>query len=99
MRPSAPTATDLAHWRQDTVGASGGPRNGVLTAVEDFLGETERDLTLFVVPGNKGLAIIVGREHLRRRRLTKVLRAVHDPQAGAELSPGYASTVLHGRQR
>jgi hypothetical protein len=72
----------------------GGPRNGVLTAVEDFLDETQRDLALFVVSGNKGLAIVVDRSHLRKRRFAKVLRKVHEPKAGAELSPRYASTVL-----
>jgi hypothetical protein len=72
----------------------GGPHNGVLTAVEDFLGETKRDLSLFIAPGNNGLAIVVDRRRLRKRDFANVLRAVHDPQAGAKLSPRYASTAL-----
>jgi len=72
----------------------GGPRNGVLTAVEDFLDETRRDLALFIVPRNNGLAIVVDRKRLRKRRFAKVLRRVHDPHAGAELSPSHASTAL-----
>lgn len=72
----------------------GGPRNGVLTAIEDFLDETDRELALFIAPGNKGLAIVVDRKHLRKRRFAKVLRRVHDPQAGAQLSPNHASTAL-----
>lgn len=72
----------------------GGPCNGVLTAIEDFLDETQRDLALFIAPGNKGLGIVVDRRRLRKRRFTKVLRRVHDPHAGAELSPRHASTAL-----
>jgi GT2 family glycosyltransferase len=36
-----------------------GPRNGVLTAIEDFLSETEQQLELIKVPGLYGLGIIV----------------------------------------
>ncbi len=72
----------------------GGPRNGVLTAVEDFIEETKRDLALFIAPGNEGLGIVVDRKRLRKRRFAKVLREVHDPRAGAELSPRHASTAL-----
>lgn len=72
----------------------GGPHNGVLTAIEDFLDETRRDLELFIVPGDKGLAIVVDRRRLRKRRFAKVLREVHDPQAGRALSPNHASTAL-----
>jgi hypothetical protein len=72
----------------------GGPRNGVLTAVEDFLDETDRDLALFVAPGNKGLGIVVDGRRLRKRRFAKVLRGVHDPRAGAELSPRHASLAF-----
>lgn len=72
----------------------GGPRNGVLTAVEDFLDETPRDLALFIAPGNKGLGIVVDRRRLRKRRFAKVLRGVHDPRAGAELSPHHASMAF-----
>jgi hypothetical protein len=72
----------------------GGPRNGVLTAIEDFLDETQRELALFIRPGDKGLAIVVDRNRLRKRRFAKVLRRVHDPQAAAELSPAHASAAL-----
>ena len=37
----------------------GGPQNGVLTAVEDFLDQTERLVELVKVPGLHGLGIIV----------------------------------------
>jgi Methyltransferase domain len=52
----------------------GGPRNGVRTAVEDFLDETERDLLLFVVSGKGGLGIVFDRRHLRNRRFATALR-------------------------
>lgn len=65
----------------------GGPCNGVLTALEDFLRETQRDLALFTVSGNNGLGIVVDRMSLRNRRFAKVLRKVHDPRARASASP------------
>jgi len=36
----------------------GGPRNGVLTAIEDFIQESELDLHLFALLVNNGLGII-----------------------------------------
>jgi len=72
----------------------GGPRNGVLTAVEDFIDETQRELELFILPGDEGLGIVVDRKRLRRRRFARVLRELYDQQAAAELSPRHASTVL-----
>jgi hypothetical protein len=37
----------------------GGPRNGVLTAIEDFLGEAGEEISIRVTPDNYGLAILV----------------------------------------
>jgi Methyltransferase domain len=70
----------------------GGARNGVLTAIEDFLDETQRDLVFLIAPGNNGLGIIMDRSRLRQRRLAKVLRRVHDHKAAMTLSPHHAST-------
>lgn len=61
----------------------GGPRNGVLTGLEDFLAETQRNLALFTASGNHGLGIVVDRRSLRKPRFTKLLRKVHDPRARA----------------
>jgi hypothetical protein len=36
----------------------GGPRNGVLTAVEDFMGQSPLDLRLVVIPGINGLGLL-----------------------------------------
>ena len=51
----------------------GGPRNGVLTAVEDFLKETDQELELIVVPGFHGLALLVPPRYRRNRGLAEVL--------------------------
>jgi len=45
--------------RLDKALQEGGPRNGVLTAVEDFLDETDQQLKLVRIPGFHGLAILV----------------------------------------
>ena len=37
----------------------GGPRNGVLTAIEDFMESTQRDLELFAAPGPSGLGLLI----------------------------------------
>jgi hypothetical protein len=80
----SPDGINSALWNAVT---EGGPRNGVLTAVEDFLGETQRDLMLFTASGNNGLGILLDRGRLRNRRLAKVLRKAHDPRARAKPSP------------
>lgn len=68
----------------------GGPRNGVLTAVEDFMDESPHDLHLFCVRGPAGLGLLVDAKTLK----TRVGRAVehfHDQAYALELSPRYAS--------
>ncbi len=42
----------------------GGPRNGVMTALEDFMAESDENLRLVVLPIYFGLAIIVSKERL-----------------------------------
>jgi hypothetical protein len=37
----------------------GGPRNGVLTAIEDFLGEANEEISIRVTPSNYDLAVLV----------------------------------------
>ena len=51
----------------------GGPRNGVLAAVEDFLRETEQEVELIVVPGFHGLALLVPPRYRRNRGLAEIL--------------------------
>jgi hypothetical protein len=68
----------------------GGPRNGVLTAVENFMDETQRALELFLVRGPDGLAILVDRGHLKGK-VGRLVQQLHDHDFGLELSPRYAS--------
>ncbi len=44
------------------------PRNGVLTAVEDFLGRSSISLDCLVIPGFHGLAVLTPEEMLRERQ-------------------------------
>ena len=53
---------DLAHADQE-----GGPRNGVMTAVEDFVAQHDRPLRLVTVPALFGLAVLVEEERLADR--------------------------------
>jgi hypothetical protein len=62
--------------------AEGGPANGVLTAVEDFIAESSRRWSMSVVPGLFGLGVLAPRQLLGRRR------AVRELVAGID-SPGF----------
>jgi hypothetical protein len=62
--------------RHDNALREGGPRNGVLTAVEDFLAETDEALRFTTVPVFHGLGVIWSPEALgeeRTRRLEELL--------------------------
>jgi hypothetical protein len=75
----------------------GGPRNGVLTAVEDFLAATGRDLLLLAHPGTAGLAIIVSADALRDSApLRQAVASIHDVEYAIEISPVYAARELPG---
>ena len=66
----------------------GGPHNGVLTAVEDFLSQTDRELLLFARPGVGGLGIIADAHALRDdAKLARVVSEVHDPEYTVTISP------------
>ena len=51
----------------------GGPRNGVLTAVEEFLSESDTELMLFARPGVGGLGIIASAAALTATRSSLTL--------------------------
>ena len=61
----------------------GGPRNGVMTALEDFMAESDENLRLVVLPIYFGLAIVVSEE---RPALTRAARSAPIPMrpAGGE---------------
>lgn len=70
----------------------GGRENGVLTAVEDFLSQTERELLLFARPGFGGLGIIASAPALREdAKLARAISEVHDPKYAVTISPVYAT--------
>ncbi len=59
----------------------GGPRNGVMTALDDFLAEHDKPVRVVVVPIFFGLAIVAEEERLERQ---PELRAALDRLEGAE---------------
>jgi hypothetical protein len=69
----------------------GGPRNGVLTALEDFLAQTDRDLRLFARPGIGGLGVVVSADALQDTKLAAVVARVHDPEYAVTISPVFAT--------
>lgn len=54
----------------------GGPRNGVLTAIEDFMRESD-DLEFFAASGGTGLGLLLHREHLEGE-LGQVFGLIYD---------------------
>jgi hypothetical protein len=70
----------------------GGPRNGVLTAIEDFMDSTPRDLELFAASGNCGLGLLIDSATLQSRpAVSEVVKRVHDTAFAVAMSPRYAS--------
>jgi cephalosporin hydroxylase/predicted O-methyltransferase YrrM len=64
----------------------GGPRNGVMTALDDFVAEYDKPLRVVVLPIYFGLAIVVEEERLvRQPELTAALDRLEGPQGGREL--------------
>ena len=59
----------------------GGQRNGVRTAVEDFLSATETELRVIHVPGLHGLLVLAPEERLRASaRLAEVIDELSSPR-------------------
>ena len=70
----------------------GGPRNGVLTAIEDFLETTHRGLELFAVRGTGGLGLVIARATLHDRPdVSAVVELTHDSAFAVSITPRYAS--------
>jgi predicted O-methyltransferase YrrM len=73
----------------------GGPRNGVLTAIEDFIAVCERELWLLATRGPAGLGMLVDPDAVARHpQLTKTLAAVHEPEFAVSISPVFATREL-----
>jgi len=66
----------------------GGPRNGVLTAIEDFVETANEPLELTVLPVLHGLAVVSPRSRLDSNpRLERVIARLGTPRGIAELAP------------
>ena len=64
----------------------GGPRNGVMTAVDDFVAEHDRPLRVVILPIYFGLAIVVEEERLTRQpELAAVLDHLEDAEGRRQL--------------
>jgi cephalosporin hydroxylase len=64
----------------------GGPRNGVMTALDDWMAEHDRPLRRVVVPIYFGLAVVVEQERLERQpALAAVLDRLESPEGREEL--------------
>lgn len=68
----------------------GGGRNGVLTAVEDFMEESNYHLELFAATGPGGLGLLIDRECLQTD-IGLAVKGVHDQAFALQISPRYAS--------
>lgn len=64
----------------------GGPRNGVMTALDDFIAEHDRPLRCVVIPIYYGLAVVVEEDRLSRQpELARVLDGLEAAEGRREL--------------
>jgi hypothetical protein len=64
----------------------GGPRNGVMTALEDFIAEYDRPLRLEVVPVYFGLAVVAEEERVAgSEQLSAAFERLHGPETTRRL--------------
>ena len=88
MRPDSQTllATGGVNPTMCNAKIEGGPRNGVMTALEDFLAEHGRPVRTVVIPVFFGLAIVAEQERCRRQpELAAVLDRLEDVAGQREL--------------
>jgi hypothetical protein len=77
LNPNLANATD-----------EGGPRNGVMTAIEDFVETANEAFEVTVLPVLHGLAVVSPRSRLdSNRRLERVIARLGSPRGLAELTP------------
>lgn len=72
----------------------GGPRNGVLTAVEDFVAGIEEPLLWAHVPGVFGLGVLFDREHPAAGEIAQLLAPLHDHPLLARLEANRLANYL-----
>lgn len=68
----------------DNAQEEGGPRNGVMTALDDFMAEHDRPLRRVVLPAYYGLAIVAEEERLAANPALSVMFDRFESQAGQE---------------
>lgn len=69
------------NWRLNNALYENEPRSGVLTAVEDFMADTEQQLELLKVPGLRGLGILIPlRLKEENKALARFLSALDFPE-------------------
>jgi hypothetical protein len=90
LRPgrTEPVATDGMNAQFEHALHEGGERNGVLTAVEDFVAGSDIDFRLVTVPGFHGLAVLATVESLERNRDLAALFAYFESAEFLELHCG-----------
>lgn len=86
MEPGSSKLLDEGGFNQGFCNAlyEGGPRNGVLTAVEDFLAQTAIAIDLVKIPGLHGLGILAPR-HLKQDKKLSVFLETLDPTSAITL--------------
>ncbi len=86
--PGEPGAGERGLYYRSAAAHEGGPRNGVLTAVEDFLADRD-ELRLAIMPPFFGLGVVWDTRAPRRRRDRERRRAL-GPQSAADPGRGKA---------
>ena len=80
MRPGQPELTERGYgWRVLKAPLSDTPRNGVRTAIEDFLAETAVGLEFHSIPGFHGCGILVDTAHLQQPRVKAAMGRLDSP--------------------
>ena len=95
MRPGQSTLVGNAGMNRDMANAEheGGPRNGVMTAVDDFVAEHPQPLRVVVVPIFYGLAIVAEVQVLDRHPGLAALLDHHESPEGARAMVGLAERI------
>ena len=80
MNPGNNELTERGYmWRVQKAAEADTPRNGVRTAIEDFLSETDAKVTFTSVPGFNGVGVIVDAVHLDSAPVRDAVAALDSP--------------------
>ena len=89
---------NAAYWNATR---EGGPRNGVLTAIEDFAAEHDEPCELVVVPGWHGLAVLASQSRLEAApKLAAAISSLSSPEyLRAQLERIERARIVTGMRR